>query len=149
MNRFQFRLENVLRVRGAEEMKIKREFGIALQNVRNAEERCRAVETEIRELERLAEGKETGHLAVADIQVRHRYARHLEQVKEAREKELEQARKVMDIKRSDLVEATRRKKTLERLREHALGEYEKAVVKEEQNSLDELTAIKFKPENRK
>jgi flagellar FliJ protein len=146
MNRFRFRLENVLRVRGAEESNKKREFGIALQNVQDAEERCRAVETEIAELDKRAEGKETGNQAMADLQARYRYSRHLERVKAAREKELEQTRKVLDGKRSELIESTRRKKTLERLRERALDEYQKAANKEEQNTLDELTAIKYKRE---
>jgi flagellar FliJ protein len=146
MNRFRFRLDPVIRVRAAEETKMKRAFGIALQDMRKAENRCRQVEAEIAELERTAEEHETGKVAVVDLQARFRYARHLEKVKAAREKEREQVEKVLNAKRQDLIEATRRKKTLERLREHALEEYEKAALAEEQKTLDDLTAIKYQPE---
>jgi len=148
MNRFQFRLENILRLRAAEETKKKREFGISLQHVQNAEERCRIVRNEISELDRVSEEKAAGNLVLEDMKIRHRYVRHLDRIVAAREKELEQARKVLDKKRSELVEATRRKKTLERLRERAHEEYQDEALKEEQNILDDLTAIKYKADDR-
>ena len=144
MNRFHFRLENVLRVRGVEEEAKKRDFGVARQKVQNEKNRLDDICREIREHDLLAEGRKGRPLNAQELIIHHRYSTQLEQKRESQLKLLKQAEDALAVRRNELVEATRRKKTLERLRERALREYEQAENKEEQNILDEMTIQKYK-----
>jgi len=143
MNRFRFRLDSVLRVRAAEETKKKREFGAALQHVRNAEARLRGTLDEIEANDRLAEEKGRGTTTAAELKSLSGYSRVLERKKAAQKKVLERTEETLRLTREELVEATRRKKTIERLRERALLAHEQAVRKEEQAIIDETAVQKF------
>ncbi len=145
MNRFRFRLDSVLRVRIAEETKKKREFGSALQQVRNAEARLRDIEREIADNDRIAENLGLGETNAGELMRVDRYASVLEDKKEAQKKVVARTEEALERKRGELVEATRRKKTLERLREHAVEEHARAAGKEEQTVIDELTIQKYQP----
>lgn len=143
MNRFRFRLDSVLRVREAEETKKKREFGAVLRQVKNAEARLKEILDEIEANDRLVEDRGRGTAKAADLKSLSDYSRALERRKEAQKKVIERTEEALCIKREELVEATRRKKTIERLRERALIEYEQAVRKEEQALIDETAVQKF------
>ena len=143
MNRFRFRLESVLRVRAAEETKRKREFGAALQHVKNAEARHRGILAEIAEHDSLSEKKGKGRTRVADLKALNLYSRALDRKKALHQKMLERTEETLRLKRGELVEATRRKKTIERLRERAFLEHEQAARKEEQTGIDETAVQKF------
>ena len=145
MNRFRFRLENVLRVRGAEEEAKKRDFGEARREARKAEERLEDTRREIEEHDHLAEDREARPLNARDLLIHFQYSRQLERKKESNLQLLKHTEVIVDARRKELVEANRRKKTLERLRERAMLEHNMAANKEEQAVLDELTAQKLKP----
>lgn len=143
MNRFRFRLESVLRVRAAEETKRKREFGAALQHVKNAEARYRGILAEIAAHDSLSEKKGKGRTSVADLKALNQYSRALDRKKALQQNMLERTEETLRLKRGELVEATRRKKTIERLRERALLEHEQAARKEEQGIIDETAVQKY------
>ncbi len=90
MNRFHFRLDNVLSVRAAEETKKKREFGAALQQVRNAEARLRDIEHEIADNDRIAEDLGLGATNIGEMMRANRYAAVLEERKDAQKRVIAQ-----------------------------------------------------------
>ena len=142
MNRFRFRLDSVLMVRAAEETNKKREFGTVLRRVKSEEDRLREIEEHIAENDRLAEKLGEGGTRAAELMDMSRYAGALERKKTDQEETIARAEEFLDRKRGELVEATRRKKTLERLRERSLLEHESAERKEEQAVIDELAVQK-------
>jgi len=71
------------------------------------------------------------------------YSRFLERKKSSQAKTIEKAQEAVDEKRSELVEATKKKKTLERLRERKLDEHTRAVIKEEQALIDEVATQSY------
>lgn len=146
MNRFKFRLESVLRVRGVEETRRKREFSVALQGVQNAEARMNETLQEMEDQDRIAAERETGALTVQELKIHNQYTRQLELKKANHAVLLTRAREVLDTRMNELLEATRRKKTIERLRERSYMEHVKEVNREEQADLDELTTQKYKNE---
>jgi flagellar protein FliJ len=143
VNRFRFRLESVLRVRIAEETKKQRDFGVALHNVRNAEDGLRKIIEEIDANDRLTEDRERGATNAADLRSLSEYSRALERKRDAQRKVLERLEETLRQKRGELLEATRRRKTLERLRERALIEYNETVRKEEGALIDEIAVRKY------
>ena len=145
MNRFRFRLDSVLRVRAAEETNKKREFGTVLRQVKSEEDRLREIEENIARNDRLAEEMGGGRTSSAELMELSRYAGALDRKKTAQEETIARAEEFLDRKRGELVEATRRKKTLERLRERSLLEHESAVRKDEQAVIDELAVQKHPP----
>ena len=145
MNRFHFRLDSVLRVRVAEETKKKREFGAALQQVRNARARLHDIEREIADNDRIAEDLGLGATNAEKLMLVNRYAEVLEEKKNAQKTVIARTEEALERKRGELVEATRRKKTIERLREHAAEDHARAMRKEEQTVVDELTIQKYQP----
>ncbi len=145
MNRFRFRLESVLRLRGAEETSRKRDLGIALRNVQEAERRRQAITGEIAERDRIAEELGTGRVTLVELHAAHRYSRLLAKSEQAHAQQVRDAEKAAEARRLELVEATRRKRTIELMRERALIEHRDAERREEQTELDDLTAVKYRP----
>ncbi len=145
MNRFHFRLDSVLRVRAVEETKKKREFGAALQQVRNAQARLHDIEREIEDNDRIAEDLGHGATNAEKLMQVNRYAEVLEEKKNAQRTVIARTEEALERKRGELVEATRRKKTIERLRERAVEDHARAARKEEQTVVDELTIQKYQP----
>ena len=148
MNRFRFRLESVLRLRGVEETKRQRELGGVLRNKQRAEERRQAAVDAIAEHDREMEGDAQGMVNAAGLDAHHRYMQHLQREREMCEKEVGKMEEAVVLRRSELVEASRKKKTLERLRERAREAHEKESLREEQNALDDLTSVKYRPDER-
>ena len=56
---------------------------------------------------------------------------------------VEAVQAVTDEKRAELVEATKKKKVLDRLKERKLEEHTKAELKEEQDYIDDIAAQRF------
>lgn len=146
MNRFQFRLESVLRVRAAEEEARKRAFGAARQEAQREENLLDEIRREIEDHDRIAEDRESRPLNARDLAMHHGYSRQLERKREWQQSRLKRAEEMLDTRRNELIEATRRKKTLDQLRERAFREHAQAENREEQAILDELTVQKYKPE---
>jgi flagellar protein FliJ len=142
MNRFRFRLESVLKVRKAEETNKKTEFGAALHIVKKEEDRLREIVDDIGENDRNLEERSRGRTNSAELMELQRYAGALERKKTSQEDTIARAEDFLSLKRNELVESTRRKKTLERLRERALREHERAALLEEQAVIDEVAVQK-------
>ncbi len=56
---------------------------------------------------------------------------------------MREKKKVVDSKRSELAESTKRKRILERLKEQYREEHERAAAKEEQSTIDDITSVRY------
>mgnify|MGYP005863604175 CR=1 FL=1 len=143
MNRFRFRLQSILRVREIEEDKKKREFGLAMQNLHREEQSLRHLATILSDHEQYMESSSRGRVSVRDLQNNYNFARALDGKIITQKRRVKDRKKIVDSKRSELAESTKRKKILERLKERYRIEHEQAAVKEEQSIIDDITSVRY------
>lgn len=143
MNRFRFRLESVLKVREAKEDAKKREFGVKMGHLHREEGRMNELEDQSEHHDKSRMEKGVGRITVHGLIHDFFYARHLEKKQEDQQVLVDKAREDMEGKRSELVEASKEKKVLERLKEKKHEEWNKAAVKEEQDLIDEIASQRF------
>ena len=142
MKKFRFQLEPVLTLRKQAERLKQKEFASALQVLR----RCREsiVETlkamdETRRGMRAAENREVDMKAVL---AHRRYLNHLEMRLSALGREHEALAGKAEEKRLELVEAAKKKKSLEKLREKRIAGYNYEAAREEVKFFDEIGSVR-------
>jgi len=144
MKKFSFRLEKLLALKERMEALKQGEYGAALQRV---DERERAINALIADRESAVNAERRrlsgDSVNVARLQAYSRYFHHLrgklllsQEVKRSLEKKAEE-------KRSEMVIASREKRTLERYKEKLRMRYIQDVEKTEQVELDELGAMRY------
>ena len=143
MNRFRFRLESLLRFRAAKEEEKKREFGVVLGHLKHEEAQYNAIVNNIDQHNRFMEESGQGKISVRTLMRNFFYARSLEKSKSEQRKAVKKAEELAGEKRSELTEATKKKRILERLKENKLEEYNQAVIKEEQALIDEFSTQRY------
>ncbi|MFC1552765.1 flagellar export protein FliJ [Candidatus Latescibacterota bacterium] len=143
MNRFRFRLESVLRFRKAKEDEKKREFGQTLGKLKSEERKYSDLVHTGEEHDKHIEKKGVGKMSARRMIYDYFYARHIDSSKIAQESNVAAAQAVTDEKRAELVEATKKKKVLDRLKERKLEEHTKAELKEEQDNIDDIAGQRF------
>ena len=149
MNRFRFRLQNVLKYREALEEKKMREFGVSMSHLRREEEHYERISDSIQELDKEREEESKGSVNVRILVQGYYYSRLLDRKKSEQKKSVERAEKVVEVRRNELSEATRRRKVLEKLREKKVEEYNTDVIREEQALIDDSATIRFNETHRK
>jgi flagellar protein FliJ len=143
VNRFRFRLESVLRVREIEEDIKKREFGVVMRRLHREEQELGKLSTSLQDHEQYMESHTEGRVCVRDLQNNFNYARALDGKILFQKKRVKEKKKIVDHKRSELAESTKRKRILERLKERYREEHEREVVKEEQSIVDDITSVRY------
>ena len=143
MNRFRFRLESLLRFRAAKEEEKKREFGVVLGHLKHEEAQYNAIVNNIDQHNRFMDESGQGKISVRTLMRNFFYARSLEKSKSEQKKAVKKAEELAGEKRSELTEATKKKRILERLKENKLEEYNQAVIKEEQAIIDEFATQRY------
>jgi len=138
MNRFRFRLESVLRYRKAQEEAKKREFGVVLGHLKREESRLNRIADDINQHDDAQEQAGSGLTSVRRLMHHFHYSRFLERKKNEQIQTVKKAVQSVDDKRLELVEATKKKKTLERLQERRYAEHLKEGLREEQALIDEI-----------
>jgi len=130
-----FRLESVLRYRqGIEDQEMIKMLK-ASQVVKEQEE---AADQLKREKQRHYEDYQSRSISLTDLMQREVYIDQLNQRLARQTERVEQARQQLEVQRSSVVEASTRKKTLERLKEKHLEELQMQVSKTEQQILDDI-----------
>jgi flagellar FliJ protein len=143
MNRFRFRLESVLRLRAAREEEKKREFGVSLGHLKQEEQRFDEITRSINDLDRYRTEKGTGRISVAQMIRNFFFSSHLHTQKDEQQKKVGKAQEIVDEKRTEMTEATKQRKTLERLKERKRIQYDEDVRREEQSLIDEIATQHF------
>ena len=143
MNLFRFRFRNVLRFREAKEEQKKQELGIKLNRLKHAEDELNGIVNTSKKHDIMMEKSAQGRTSVRTLIYNYFYARFLDKSKSNQEKTVDVAKEDVEAKRIELIEATKKKKILERLKERELEDYNRAIVKEEQTLIDEIATQRF------
>lgn len=143
MKKFQFKLETVLNVKERREEQLKHEL-MKLQALKIQEEQLLAEVKEKRA--HISKQKSDENKKGTDIQS----LIHFEQYLGVLLKKIDDTKKSIkvlgekaDIKREEVVEASREKKVFEKLKEKQYAEFQRVVIQNEQKMLDEMAVAKF------
>jgi flagellar export protein FliJ len=139
---FSFRLDKVLRYRAYLERRVRLQLCEAVTRMKEQEGLVRLLGAQRAAAAKdLAEARSRGMTGHRD-QIHASFLRHLtESVTEAKG-ELEKRRERLELLKTLLVLATRKKKSLESLKEAQFGRFTEAAAKREQKLLDELVVIR-------
>ena len=144
MNIFRFRFESVLRYRKIIEENKNRDFGIALSHLKHEETNLEGIKNSISYHEELIEKSASGMISAHDLENKLNYAHLLDDKRESQEKQVKKAEDEVELKRTELANAAKKKKIFERLKEHDHEDYNDELRKEEQALIDELTSQRKK-----
>ncbi len=138
MNRFVFRLANLLRLRGVEEDRKKQELGSAMGHFVNEENKLKELDGTLSEHEKLMKEKGAGTVSARELQNNFNYTRSLDGRIDEQQKNVKKSEDAVNVKRAELAEASKHKKILERLKDRDREEHNRAAGMEEQASIDEM-----------
>lgn len=149
MKKFQFKFQTVLKVKEQKEEELKREL-MRLQALKLEQQMLLA---EI-ENEKRASHKEKSkhHHSGTDISLLRQFEEYINALRSQvalTEKRIKDLEKKADIKRVEVVEASKEKKVLEKLKDRDFAEFKKVVLKNEQDVLDEIAISKYNRKEQK
>ncbi len=149
MKKFKFKLETVLNVKERKEEQLKHEL-LKLQALKIQEEQFLAEVKEKRAY--ISREKSNENKKGTDIQSLIHFEQYLgvllKKIDDAK-KNIKVLEKKADIKREEVVEASREKKVFEKLKEKQFGEFQRVVNENEQKVLDEMAVSKFNRKEQK
>lgn len=138
MKKFTFRLQRVLDAKESEEKEKQRELGVAQRELTEAERLLADLQAQLKEEQQRANEQNQGTVQAWQALTQHRWQKHLAgEIRKAEQdvvKALDQVEKARDI----LIETSREKRVLEKLREKQHEEHQKLVLSELQNQLDDI-----------
>ena len=140
MKRFKFSLDSVLSYKQQVLDALKGEHAAILAEVREQEERLEAVRQEYRDCNEEYRRRKLEGITVADAMFYQNGLRVLETEIERETARLEELRKEEEAKRRQVVDAKIDTSSIEKLKEHKLEDYNKAVQKAEENLIDEFVS---------
>lgn len=139
--RFQFRLEPVLRVRGAQEDEARRAFAAAQRAAQEQARKLADIATQERRARAEMADTRRGPVNLVRVRLEEGYlvgvGRRIDREKQTLAKKLEE----QFVKRTAFVEARKKVRVLERLKERRQTEYRREVEREEQKTLDEVGGV--------
>ncbi|HUV49855.1 MAG TPA: flagellar export protein FliJ [Anaerolineae bacterium] len=140
---FNFRLQPVLKHRKLVEEQLMLEFADRKRNLYSEKETLKKLRREradlISRLKKMGETK----LSAADASIYLSYISHIKDEENHREEIVCQIGKELEEKRIKLVDASRKRRILEIIKEKKLGEYRLSLIVREQKELDESWLLKF------
>lgn len=137
MKRFKFSLEKVLRLRSQETEQAKRALGRAMEAEEAARQSVESIASALAERITQMQARERAGLSAAEFGVMRHFLLFLQRELDQARGVLEAAQQVTQQRRLELLEARRRERALEKLKEHRLEGYLLESLREEQKELDE------------
>jgi len=138
MKRFDFKLEKVLGHRGVREAQKKRLFAEAQRAIATQREQIRIIEGEIHKQMAELRTRCVENVDVRDVVARRLYTSYLQSAAALANETLASLRGQLEVRRKELVQASKEKKVLERVREKRFREHVYEMDREEQRFIDEL-----------
>jgi len=142
VKRFNFKLDKVLGYRGVVEEEKKRLFAEAQRAIATQREQIRIIEAEISKQMAELRARCVENVDVKDVVARRLYTSYLQSALDLANETLATMRRQLEVRRKELVQASKEKKVLERVRERRFGEYTYETDREEQKFIDELGVFK-------
>ena len=140
MKKFRFSLETVLDYKQQALDALRAEHGAILARVRAQEEVVNGLEEEHRQVDEEFSQRKLEGLTVLDALNYEQYLRALEREIWEAQRKLAQLQRQEEKKRSQVVEARKETATIEKLKEHKLEDYRKAVQKSEETMIEEFVS---------
>jgi flagellar FliJ protein len=143
MKKFSFRLETVLKVKERKEEELKRQL-MHITGLKIEQEKI-LQETKNKRAQKIKEKnlENEGSLNVARLIYFEQHLNMLLLKIDQTENKIKDLEKQADIKRKEVVEASRERKTFEKLKERDFKLFKQAVLYNEQKDLDEIAITKF------
>lgn len=141
MKRFEFSLEAVLQQRKWAEEQRQRELGVHLAEMARLEGELRRLDGSVREAsEELRSGHLTGRIDLSFLAAHRRFLLATQRNAGVVLEEMGQVRVRIERARALLVEASKARKVVEKLRERRLAEWKQGVMKAEQEETDDVNS---------
>ena len=140
MKKFKFSLDSVLAYKQQVLDALKGEHAAILAQVRAQEEALEAVWQEYRDCDSEYSQRKAEGMTIADALFYQNSLRVLERDIQRETDKLDALRKKEEKKRQEVVDAKIDKSSIEKLKEHKLEDYHKAVQKAEENLIDEFVS---------
>jgi flagellar FliJ protein len=143
MKKFEFKFATVLRVKEKREEALKREL-MKLQALKIEQEQLKARIDEEKKFTFMEKGREKEQ-GTNIMQLRHfeQYLSVLRRQIDEANKRIKELENKVDDKRGEVIEASREKKTFERLKDRHLTVFNKMIISNEQKQLDEIAISKY------
>ena len=136
MKKFRFSLETVLDYKQQALDSLRAEHGAILAQVRAQEQAVQALEEEHRRADDEFTQRKLEGINVLDALNFEQYLRAVERRLQTEHQKLEALERQEEKKRSQVVEARKETATIEKLKEHKLEDYRKAVQKSEETMIE-------------
>ena len=140
MKKFKFALDSVLSYKQQVLDALQGEHAAILAQVREQEEVLEAAWQEYRDCDEEYRRRKEEGIAITDAMVYQNGLRVLERNIQRETDKLAELRKKEEAKRQEVVEAKIDTSSIEKLKEHKLEDYNKAVQKSEENLIDEFVS---------
>lgn len=142
MKKFNFRLQKLMDAKQGEERQKQRELGFEQSKLSEEEERLGKLDKDRQEADS-GQRKLIGSSAkVSDLLVQHFWQRTLDKKIRVQEEVVDEQEQQVEDARERLVEVSREKKLLEKLRERRFNEHKVQNDRSQQNQLDDIAARK-------
>ena len=141
--KYRFSLQNVLNHRINLEEERERIFALAMQSLMSEQKKLEDIEDKIiKEIHELSV-VETRSFSSQDFMEYDKYIFFLENKKIEQHKKICEAKSVVELEREKLIDATKNRKVLERLKEKGMKRYLLDIDRLEQIELDEIAVLKY------
>ena len=148
MAKFKFEMANILSLKENIATQKEQEFGKAVQALAAEQHKLETMHEEMRTCMAKLRGEMGGGIKPNEISQMHAYMELLKMRIEDQKKVILTAEKFVEFKRHELIEATKEKQMLEKLRDKKREEYLEEEKAAEQKSVDELVSYKYSPSKR-
>lgn len=147
MSKFKFRFDVLLRLKNQLEQDTKNRLGIAIMELEKEKEILeKKLKLKIEKKNEMGQ-KVLENVTVKVIREYNNFLKGLEDIIEKCQQNVNQKMKNVDIIREELIEVTKERQILDKLKEKDLEKYNKEVIKEEQLLADEVTGYKYATKN--
>lgn len=146
MRAFRFRLEPVLTLRTWEEERTRAAYGQALRQESKFIEALRAVQTRIEEDVTAWNRDAAAPMPAGERARRWRHLQALDRERADTAQKLVSARRIREQKMKLLIDAHRRVRTIETLKNHRLQAHVAEAHRREEKELDEIVSARFQPD---
>lgn len=138
MKKFRFRLQRVLDAKESEEKQQQRRLGEALEQVVKAENRLDELFSQLSETRKRQAEMVSGSMKAGEAMMMHNWQMQLKKEVSAQRQDLVKLNSIAEKIRNELLELSKEKRVLEKLREKQWEEYKKQDLTAQQNMLDDI-----------
>ena len=143
LKKFSFSLESVLNVRRMKEEKYEKEFSKAIMELEQERNTLKELENRVCEKQLELRMISQNPFSSDKILLFEHFLEHLEQDVEKQVKRIEKVSNDVEIKRLQLIEATKDKKIIDKLKDKEYARHHDEVNRQERTILDEIAVTRY------